>query len=78
MSALDGNFVDINLFNADPLPRLSVHVGANCTLVRPVPGVSPKKSIKLMRTARAPRVEIFRAGLPPFSNIHWPSLTSME
>ena len=26
-SALDGKRVDINLFNADPFPRLSVHVG---------------------------------------------------
>ena len=62
--ALVRNFVDISLFNADPLPRLSVHVGTTCTLVRLVAGVSPKKSIKLMRIARASSVEITRARFP--------------
>ena len=69
MTALDGNLVDISLSNADPLPRLSVHVGTTCILVRPVAGVSPKKSIKLMSTARAVERRDYEGPLP-FSNIH--------
>ena len=52
--------VDINLFNAGPFPRVSVHVGTTWTLVGPFLGSSPKNNLRLKSTAEASRVEITR------------------
>ena len=74
-TALAGNFVVMSLFSADPLPLLSVQVGATMIFERCWEAVPPKKSRREMRTARASSVEMISAGRPPFSYTHGHSST---
>ena len=66
-TALAGHFDVINLSSADPLPQLSVQVGATWTLVLGSGWMSSKKRTRLKRTASASNVEMRSDGLSDFS-----------
>ena len=68
--ALAGKRVDINLFNADPFPLLSVHVGIKSTFLLESALLVGKNTLSATITARASSHEIIREGLPERSKIH--------
>ena len=69
-TTLKGKFVVISLFSAEPVPPVSVHVGATCTRVRWSSGRPPKYSLRLIKTVRDSRVDVTSDALPPFATIH--------
>ena len=65
-TAEEGKRVDMSLFNAAPLPRLSVTGGTMRTRLPSVSATFPKRSLSETRIAKASNVEITSDGLSPF------------
>ena len=62
--------MDIHLFKAAPLPRLSVIDGVKMTFLSSASETSPNLSFSATRIASVSSVEIINEGRSPFSKIH--------